>query len=120
MVRFRYSAQTALQETREICKHIIATDSRLQQCEASDHSLKAVLDVVEEARAKYDNHKQSKARKWLARLCSRISLYGLALDMLAQHHPEYVALAWGTMKFLIQVPCHILRKELCLHHSFRA
>lgn len=29
--------------------------------------------------------------------------YGAALDILAQHHPEYVSLAWGTIKFIFIV-----------------
>jgi len=29
--------------------------------------------------------------------------YGNIFDVLAQHHPEYVALAWGAMKFLLVV-----------------
>ena len=29
--------------------------------------------------------------------------YGKVLDMLAQHHPEYVALAWGTVKLVLTV-----------------
>jgi hypothetical protein len=35
--------------------------------------------------------------------------YGQVLDMLAQHHPEYVSLAWGTLKFILMV-----RGNLCL------
>ena len=29
--------------------------------------------------------------------------YGQIMDMLAQHHPEYVSLGWGTFKFLFVV-----------------
>jgi hypothetical protein len=29
--------------------------------------------------------------------------YSQVLDALAQHHPEYVALVWGTLKFLLVV-----------------
>jgi len=29
--------------------------------------------------------------------------YAQALDMLSQHHPEYVALVWGTLKFVLMV-----------------
>ena len=29
--------------------------------------------------------------------------YGNIFDVFAQHHPEYVALAWGAMKFLFVV-----------------
>lgn len=29
--------------------------------------------------------------------------YGRVFDTLAQHHPEYVALAWGTIKLVFVV-----------------
>jgi preprotein translocase subunit SecY len=66
-----------------------------------------VHKVVEDAQLIYGQKPRSKARKWLTRLSSRISVYGSALDMLAQHHPEYLALAWGSFKFLIVVRVHI-------------
>jgi hypothetical protein len=60
--------------------------------------------VVTEAQAKYaTKHEDSGTRKWLVRLFKKISHYGAILDVLVQHHPEYVALAWGAMKFLFTV-----------------
>jgi hypothetical protein len=29
--------------------------------------------------------------------------YGKVFDTLAQHHPEYVALAWGAVKLVLMV-----------------
>jgi len=29
--------------------------------------------------------------------------YGVIMDTLSQHHPEYVSLAWGAIKFLFIV-----------------
>lgn len=29
--------------------------------------------------------------------------YNGALDMLAQQHPEYLSLVWGTLKFILMV-----------------
>lgn len=40
---------------------------------------------------------------WLEKISSRIVYYGAVLDMLAQHHPEYVSLAWGATKFVLMV-----------------
>ncbi|KAL8406662.1 hypothetical protein RB596_005223 [Gaeumannomyces avenae] len=42
----------------------------------------------------------SKVRRWLSNCSSRIMYYGAIFDMFSSHHPEYVSLAWGTMKFL--------------------
>jgi hypothetical protein len=46
---------------------------------------------------------QSKARKWIAKISQRVLHYGKIMDILANHHPEYVALVWGAMKFILTV-----------------
>jgi hypothetical protein len=46
---------------------------------------------------------KSRARKWLASCSSRLMYYSVIMDTLAQHHPEYVSLAWGAVKFLFIV-----------------
>ncbi|KAF2112711.1 hypothetical protein BDV96DRAFT_460292, partial [Lophiotrema nucula] len=66
-------------------------------------SIMSVQKAVNRAQSKYEEKKRSKASKWLLRLSARIALYGSALDMLAQHHPEYLALAWGSIKFVVVV-----------------
>ena len=67
-------------------------------------SIDDVQRLVEEAQTRYhDSSKDSKVLKWLRRASSRITYYGQVLDVLAQHHPEYLALAWGTMKFILIV-----------------
>ncbi|KAL8770710.1 MAG: hypothetical protein Q9194_005097 [Teloschistes cf. exilis] len=43
----------------------------------------------------------AEARLWFTGLSERLLYYGNIFDVLAQHHPEYVALAWGTLKFLL-------------------
>lgn len=53
---------------------------------------------------KYQSQRrESKVRRWLEKLSQRIHFYGAVLDVFAQHHPEYVALVWGSIKFLIIV-----------------
>jgi hypothetical protein len=64
--------------------------------------------VVGNAKDKYDSdRKDSKARRWLDSLSQRIHFYSGILDVIAQHHPEYVALAWGSIKFLLVVGCSL-------------
>jgi hypothetical protein len=46
---------------------------------------------------------KAKARLWLMGLSEKIVHYGNVFDVLAQHHPEYVSLAWGTFKLLFIV-----------------
>ena len=62
------------------------------------------------ARAHYDGKKSSKVRKYLADFSKRVCFYGNIMDVLVQHHPEYVSLAWGAMKLLfvvriMPIPC---------------
>ena len=63
-----------------------------------------VQKAVADAKSKYDTaHKNSKARTWLSKFSSRVRHYGNIMDVLVQHHPEYVSLAWGAMKLLFVV-----------------
>lgn len=36
-------------------------------------------------------------------LSQRLLYYGNIMDVLVQHHPEYVSLVWGAMKFIFGV-----------------
>ncbi|CAO2649161.1 Nn.00g101100.m01.CDS01 [Neocucurbitaria sp. VM-36] len=42
----------------------------------------------------------AKTRLWLTILSEKITHYGNIFDVMAQHHSEYVSLAWGTFKLL--------------------
>ncbi|KAI4950395.1 hypothetical protein J4E91_004277 [Alternaria rosae] len=68
-----------------------------------DASAKEVLSVVEAAKRRYDEkHKEHTGmRGFLEKISLRIMHYSKVLDSLAQHHPEYVALAWGAMKLVL-------------------
>ncbi|EXJ87098.1 hypothetical protein A1O3_04056 [Capronia epimyces CBS 606.96] len=70
-------------------------------------SMHEVTEVVEQAKQTYTTtrsgkgkEKESKAHKCLVAFSARVRYYGDVLDVLAQHHPEYVALAWGAFKFV--------------------
>lgn len=68
------------------------------------NNLNDIQATLCEAKTKYTEKKsQSKARYWMDYLSSRIHNYGNILDVLVQHHPEYVSLAWGAFKFLLVV-----------------
>ena len=63
-----------------------------------------VQQAINEAKRKYQARaQQSKVRKWIIRLSERVMHYSKIMDTLAQHNPEYTALAWGTMKFILTV-----------------
>ena len=46
---------------------------------------------------------KAKARLWLTGLSEKLVHYGNIFDVMVQHHPEYVSLAWGTFKLLFIV-----------------
>ncbi|KAI0449573.1 hypothetical protein F5B21DRAFT_493956 [Xylaria acuta] len=77
-------------------------------------SIEDVVCQIRMAEAKYSSRPNRKAWKWVTRLSSKIMFYSQVLDVLAQHHPEYVSLAWAAFKFVfIGVINHeVLIKEL--------
>lgn len=66
--------------------------------------LQDLICEVSKARIYYDSKNQHSAvRKGLIAFSKRVQHYGKVLDVIAQHHPEYVSLAWGTMKLIFGV-----------------
>ncbi|KAK2006376.1 hypothetical protein LZ32DRAFT_570350, partial [Colletotrichum eremochloae] len=62
-------------------------------------SMEDLQGMVATIIARYETAKaSSKTRTWLQKTCEIICHYGTILDVFVQHHPEYVALVWGTMK----------------------
>ncbi|KAH0547671.1 hypothetical protein FGG08_000160 [Glutinoglossum americanum] len=76
--------------TNDECKRIWLSDKT---------SMYDVEKAVVAVKKTYDSSKKSKAGKWVAAFATRVTYYGSVMDILAQHHPEYVALVWGAMKF---------------------
>lgn len=67
-------------------------------------SLSDIQESVTHSMKSYQSQrKKSKVSEVLVRLAHGVQFYGAIFDVLAQHHPEYVALAWGMMKFLVVV-----------------
>ena len=81
----------------------LTRDKRKVDFATQSATLQGLEDVVKTARDNYASSRNKKASKWLERFSSRLMYYGNIFDVLSQHHPEYVALAWGAMKFLFVV-----------------
>ena len=82
----------------------LTKDERKINLVRSSNSIENVRAALVDAHSRYEAvRKDSKAKKWLVKLAERIHFYGGVLDVFAQHHPEYVALAWGSIKFLLTV-----------------
>ncbi|CAI6288002.1 unnamed protein product [Periconia digitata] len=66
--------------------------------------LQDVLDEANKAQKNYDDkHRDSKLHKYILAFSKRVAYYGKVLDVMVQHHPEYVSLAWGALKFIFGV-----------------
>ncbi|KAK6863621.1 hypothetical protein PG995_000149 [Apiospora arundinis] len=66
-----------------------------KKCCQEVHSL-AMVAMDEYSTSRVD----SKCKRRLHAFAQRVTFYGGVLDVFVQHHPEYVALAWGAMKLL--------------------
>ncbi|KAI9654670.1 MAG: hypothetical protein M1821_005877 [Bathelium mastoideum] len=66
------------------------------------NSIDEIYGVVHDLRKHYQGSNDNKQRvqKWVEGFSSQVLHYAAVLDTLAQHHPEYVSLAWGTIKFV--------------------
>ncbi|KAF4634159.1 hypothetical protein G7Y89_g3948 [Cudoniella acicularis] len=97
------SSLAPLQDAYEKAVEYFKTNLTKDECKRlwidSKSSLSDVQKAVQEARETYEGSKKSKARLWLSRLSSRVMYY----NTLSEHHPEYVSLVWGAMKFLLVV-----------------
>lgn len=83
----------------------LTNDEHKREWIRSHNSLADVCLVVQEAKRIYHtrSEKTKEVRQWLDVFASRVTYYGTVFDTLAQHHPEYVALAWGALKFILRV-----------------
>jgi hypothetical protein len=101
------SSQTILKAAYENAKSIFETELRADEKKKfflqGNSNLEDVRKTLATAKAHYDTKKTSKARKWLGIFSSKVMFYDSVLDVLVQQNPQYVALAWGAMRFLFEV-----------------
>lgn len=83
---------------------MLTTDSRKKDLVGRFGSLDELNEAVQKAVEKYSaEHENSRLRKWINKFSQRVMYYGNIMDVVSQHHPEYVSLAWGAMKFVFVV-----------------
>lgn len=86
---------------------VLTNDERKRHIINQTSNVLELQNLVVNAQAKYtakhDGNSMSGTRKWLLKLSKRIVHYGTIMDVFVQHHPEYVSLAWGAMKFIFVV-----------------
>ncbi|TIA41929.1 hypothetical protein D6C78_01457, partial [Aureobasidium pullulans] len=91
-------AQAAYNEALDNFKKELGNDGKNSWL-SGQTSMASVLSVAETARSTTF----PTTSKWirLNSISSKIVYYGTVLDVLSQHHPEYVSLAWGAVKFVL-------------------
>lgn len=106
-------AREAFHEALEIFKKTLTKDSAKRQLADEllvTSTLRDVLDLVLDAKKRYDDmSSQSRIREGLHAFSQRLLYYGTVMDVLVQHHPEYVSLVWGAMKFIFGVSTYAKR-----------
>lgn len=100
------SAEDAFQEAQRMFLQEDTKDfrnkERLGKIKAT--TLDDVVQSVQLAVHRYSQDRShSKIRRHLECLSERVHYYGTIMDVFVQQHPEYVCLAWGTMKLLVGV-----------------
>jgi hypothetical protein len=98
-------AQEAYSEAIRYLERELRDDKKLSELLEGKTTIQDVKDVVEEAQQKYNESSSSEtsAGRWLRKFSAKIIYYGQVLDLVSQYHPQYVALAWGTIKFVLTV-----------------
>lgn len=100
-------AKEAFNEALDIFKKTLTNDPskrRLVDGLQATSTLQDVLNMALKAQKHYeDGVSKSKILEGLRKLSQRLMYYGNVMDVLVQHHPEYVSLAWGAMKFIFGV-----------------
>lgn len=100
-------AEEAFHEALDIFKETLTKDPakrRLVDELLATSTLGDVLNLVLDAKKQYDGSaSHSRIRQVLSAFSQRLLYYGNIMDVLVQHHPEYVSLAWGAMKFIFGV-----------------
>ncbi|KAJ4016341.1 hypothetical protein NW752_003463 [Fusarium irregulare] len=95
-------AQQAFQEGLDRFASDLTKDREKVELSERFSSIQNIQDLAQRSFAKYSDEKRfPKAKKWIQRFTAKISHYGNVMDVLVQHHPEYVSLVWGAMKFLL-------------------
>ncbi|KAE8452953.1 hypothetical protein EG329_012140 [Mollisiaceae sp. DMI_Dod_QoI] len=113
-------ARSAFEQALEVFDKELTKDHHKKAIAKNSLGMNDMLKTVKNAQTTYDTtRKDSKVRERLGIFGSRLLYYGNIIEVLAQHHPEYVALAWGAMKFVFvtfmnhEATISALTKALC-------
>lgn len=111
-------AREAFARAKAIFSDSLSSDQQQQIFGHDNNDIEEFHAIVNQAKESYERRRQKgKARQWLSSFSSRLLYYGAVLDTLAQHHPEYVSLAWGAVKFVFIVCMRVVNNSHATHIS---
>ena len=104
----RREIDIAKEAYEEAIKHLEQEFAGDEQALAWIHGHLSLEEICAEARDVENRYNAVGSGKktfqhYVRRISSFIMFYSQVMDTLAQHHPEYVSLAWGASKFLLMV-----------------
>ena len=96
-------SKTAFERARDLCRSQHLQSEDLATWLEDKFTATDVQNAVQRAFEVYQSRKNGRIQRLLADFSGGVNYYGQIMDVLVQHHPEYVSLAWGTTKFLFVV-----------------
>ena len=109
-------AREAFDRAKVIFSSSLRSDQHQQIFGHDSNNIEAFQAIVNQAKEGYEGRRRKgKARQWLSSFSSRLLYYGAVLDTFAQHHPEYVSLAWGAVKFVFIVCMRVVDGSHATH-----
>ena len=111
-------AREAFDRAKEFFSKSLGDKKQQQVIGQKSNNIEEFQAIVNQAKKDYERRRQKgKAWQWLSSFSSRLLYYGAVLDTLAQHHPEYVSLAWGAVKFVFIVCMRVVNNAHTAHIS---
>ncbi len=96
--------EAAFQEAAERFSSHLSRDKRKIDFVNEKTTMGDIQEALAKSLLRYEaSHRDSPVKLWLRSFSHRVRFYGDIMDVFVQHHPEYVSLAWGAMKFLFTV-----------------
>lgn len=83
----------------------IASKSQLDLVQTQGSSIEELRKLAENCQtAPVEGQIRSKIKDGIQQFCKTSLHYAEVMDVLIEHHPEWVSLAWGTMKLFLVIP----------------
>lgn len=115
-------AKDSFQSAWESIKDAFADDQKALDIIGRKTTIEDIQATIASIKESYDERpgRWQATRDILRAVSERVIYYGNIFDILAQHHPEYVSLAWGTLKFVLTVKMTAIIRKGCTDITKRA